>query len=218
MVPLTSPVWRMFTCSPSLLEHLNCPGCVRFDDSDCRSRDPVHTVREEASADQVPTGEESAEQVPELELALNEVMSHEALDQKEEKWKIVLLQKADWDAKDRVQKAAKQVMVGAGARVLFYPTLLYNVVRNKLQAEFRWWDQVDQGLLLGAVPFPGDVMRLKTLGVKGVVTLNEPYETLVPSSMYLKHDIEHLVIPTRDYLFAPSFTDIRRAVDFIHGH
>lgn len=31
------------------------------------------------------------------------------------------------------------------------------------------------------------------------------------------HGIEHLVIPTRDYLFAPSFVDISRAVDFIHG-
>ncbi|XP_056856923.1 phosphatidylglycerophosphate phosphatase PTPMT2-like [Raphanus sativus] len=28
--------------------------------------------------------------------------------------------------------------------------------------------------------------------------------------------MEHLVIPTRDYLFAPSIADITRAVDFIH--
>ena len=41
-----------------------------------------------------------------------------------------------------------------------------------------------QFLLLGAVPFPKDVPRLKELGVGGVITLNEPYETLVPSSLY----------------------------------
>lgn len=41
-----------------------------------------------------------------------------------------------------------------------------------------------QYLLLGAVPFPGDVLRLKDVGVHAVVTLNEPYETLVPTSMY----------------------------------
>lgn len=41
-----------------------------------------------------------------------------------------------------------------------------------------------QFLLLGAVPFPKDVPRLKKLGVGGVITLNEPYETLVPSSLY----------------------------------
>ncbi|KAK1437575.1 hypothetical protein QVD17_03369 [Tagetes erecta] len=111
---------------------------------------------------------------------------------------------------------AKRVLVGAGARILFYPTLLYNVCRNKIQAEFRWWDEIDQFLLLGAVPFPKDVPRLKQLGVGGVITLNEPFETLVPSSLYKAHGIDHLVIPTRDYLFAPSFVDIDRAVNFIH--
>ncbi|OMO91553.1 hypothetical protein COLO4_18278 [Corchorus olitorius] len=111
---------------------------------------------------------------------------------------------------------AKRVLVGAGARILFYPTLLYNVFRNKIQSEFRWWDEVDQFLLLGAVPFPKDVRRLKQLGVGGVITLNEPFETLVSTSLYHAHGIDHLVIPTRDYLFAPSISDISRAVDFIH--
>jgi len=116
----------------------------------------------------------------------------------------------------RIEKVDKRAFVGAGARALFYPTLLYNVVRNKLESEFRWWDEVDQFVLLGAVPFPKDVQRLKELGVRGVVTLNEPYETLVPTSLYQEHGIKHLVIPTRDYLFAPSYDDIRRAVEFIH--
>ncbi|KAK1560061.1 hypothetical protein Q3G72_021739 [Acer saccharum] len=79
---------------------------------------------------------------------------------------------------------AKRVLLGAGARALFYPTLLYNVVRNKIHSEFRWWDRVDELILLGAVPFPADVPRLRELGVSGVVTLNEPYETLVPASLY----------------------------------
>ncbi|KAL6851761.1 hypothetical protein ACP4OV_020325 [Aristida adscensionis] len=115
-----------------------------------------------------------------------------------------------------VRLRAKRAIVGAGARVLFYPTLLYNVLRNRFEAEFRWWDRVDQYILLGAVPFSSDVPRLKQLGVKGVVTLNEPYETLVPTSLYQAHGINHLQIPTRDYLFAPSLEDICRAVDFIH--
>ncbi|KAJ4951461.1 hypothetical protein NE237_028293 [Protea cynaroides] len=113
---------------------------------------------------------------------------------------------------------AKRALIGAAARALFYPTLFYNVVRNKIQSEFRWWDGVDEFLLLGAVPFPTDVPRLKQLGVCGVITLNEPYETLVPTSLYHAHGIEHLVIPTRDYLFAPSFGDICQAVDFIHNN
>ncbi|XP_049402040.1 phosphatidylglycerophosphate phosphatase PTPMT2-like [Solanum stenotomum] len=113
---------------------------------------------------------------------------------------------------------AKRALVGAGARALFYPTLLYNVVRNKIQTEFRWWDRVDEFILLGAVPFPADVPRLKALGVAGVVTLNESYETLVSTSLYLDHDINHLVIPTRDYLFAPSDGDIDRAIEFIYSN
>ena len=49
---------------------------------------------------------------------------------------------------------AKRVLVGAGARILFYPTLLYNVFRNKIQSEFRWWDEVDQVSLLSYPSFP----------------------------------------------------------------
>lgn len=111
---------------------------------------------------------------------------------------------------------AKKLLLGAGARVLFYPTLLYNVVRSKIQSDFRWWDEVCKYLLLGAVPFPKDVPRLKRLGVGAVITLNEPFETLVSPSLYKAHGMEHLVIPTRDYLYAPSSDDINRAVDFIH--
>lgn len=39
---------------------------------------------------------------------------------------------------------SKRLFVGAGARALFYPTLVYNVVRNKIQADFRWWDWIDE--------------------------------------------------------------------------
>ncbi|KAK2966581.1 hypothetical protein RJ640_010002 [Escallonia rubra] len=128
----------------------------------------------------------------------------------------------DGDGGSVVVLDARRVLVGAGAHALFYPTLLYNVVRNKIQVEFHWWDRVDQYILLGAVPFPTDVPCLKELGVCGVVTLNEPYETLVPTSLFhvrmlTVHSIEHLVISTRDYVYAPSYGHICQAVDFIHG-
>lgn len=38
----------------------------------------------------------------------------------------------------------KNGVIGAGARFLFYPTLLYNVLRYKIESDFKWWDQVDQ--------------------------------------------------------------------------
>lgn len=44
---------------------------------------------------------------------------------------------------------AKRVLVGAGAGAgaLFYPTLLYNIARNKIQAEFHWWDWIDKVIM-----------------------------------------------------------------------
>ncbi|KAI4350768.1 hypothetical protein L6164_005188 [Bauhinia variegata] len=54
--------------------------------------------------------------------------------------------------KQIVSVDAKRALVGAGARILFYPTLLYNVLRNKMESEFRWWDEVDE-VLLSLYPF-----------------------------------------------------------------
>ena len=45
---------------------------------------------------------------------------------------------------DVVVLTTKMALVGVGARALFYPTLIYNVVRNKVEAEFHWWDRVAQ--------------------------------------------------------------------------
>jgi atypical dual specificity phosphatase len=51
-----------------------------------------------------------------------------------------------------VRLRAKRALVGAGARVLFYPTLLYNVLRNRFDGEFRWWDRVDKVLIFCLSP------------------------------------------------------------------
>lgn len=50
----------------------------------------------------------------------------------------------DVQRREIVVSNAKRVFILLGARALFYPTLLYNVVRNKVQSEFRWWDGVDE--------------------------------------------------------------------------
>lgn len=38
------------------------------------------------------------------------------------------------------------------ARVSFYPTLLYNVAMEKLTSR-RWYDRIDENMILGALPF-----------------------------------------------------------------
>jgi hypothetical protein len=44
----------------------------------------------------------------------------------------------------RVAVDAKRAAVGVSARMLFYPTLVYNVVRNRFEKHFHWWDQIDE--------------------------------------------------------------------------
>lgn len=38
------------------------------------------------------------------------------------------------------------------ARVSFYPTLFYNVFMEKVTAR-RWYDRIDENMILGALPF-----------------------------------------------------------------
>lgn len=44
------------------------------------------------------------------------------------------------------------IMSGALARLLFYPTLAYNVLLEKVSSR-RWFDRVDDTVILGALPF-----------------------------------------------------------------
>uniref|UniRef100_A0AAZ3P3H4 Protein tyrosine phosphatase mitochondrial 1 n=1 Tax=Oncorhynchus tshawytscha TaxID=74940 RepID=A0AAZ3P3H4_ONCTS len=68
-------------------------------------------------------------------------------------------------------------MSGALARVLFYPTLAYNVVMEKVSSR-RWFNRVDQTVILGALPFKSMTKELvQTENVRGVITMNEEYET-----------------------------------------
>lgn len=43
-------------------------------------------------------------------------------------------------------------MSGALARILFYPTLAYNVIMEKITTR-QWYNRVDQTVILGALPF-----------------------------------------------------------------
>ncbi len=42
---------------------------------------------------------------------------------------------------------------------IFYSSLAYNVVLNKLQYR-RWYDRIDQTVILGALPFRGKSSRM----------------------------------------------------------
>lgn len=46
------------------------------------------------------------------------------------------------------------------ARVTFYPSLFYNVVMEKISTR-RWFDRIDDTVILGALPFRGMTKQVK---------------------------------------------------------
>ncbi|XP_026332859.1 phosphatidylglycerophosphatase and protein-tyrosine phosphatase 1 [Hyposmocoma kahamanoa] len=68
------------------------------------------------------------------------------------------------------------------ARMSFYPTLLYNVVMEKVTSR-RWYDRMDDTVILGALPFQNMTRQLvEEENVKGVVSMNETYELKIFSN------------------------------------
>lgn len=59
---------------------------------------------------------------------------------------IPIVAERDGESKDYVDgeiAQAKNALVGVGARILFYQTIVHNLIRNKVEAQFHWWDEVD---------------------------------------------------------------------------
>ena len=57
-------------------------------------------------------------------------------------------------------------------RVAFYPTLLYNVLLEKLGVR-QWYHRIDDSVLLGALPFKSMTKEVQVVdGVNGVVNFH----------------------------------------------
>lgn len=100
-------------------------------------------------------------------------------------------------------------------RLLFIPTLVYNLLLERLVPRRRWWDTVEDHILLGALPLPWLVDRMSAAGVRAVV--NTCVEYGGPTRGYAKYGIEQLHIPTLDFT-PPCLEDIERAVEFVEAH
>ncbi len=99
------------------------------------------------------------------------------------------------------------------ARLLFWPTLAWNLLLARLPvARRRWWDRVDGHVILGALPFSKDVQPLFDSGVRAVVNTCEEYAG--PVEEYARLGIDQMRIPTTDFT-PPRLADVRRAVAFI---
>lgn len=105
------------------------------------------------------------------------------------------------------------------ARALFWPSLAWNVTRERLDSSWHWCDQITEHVVLGAIPTPGMIdHEFKQMGVKAVVTLNEEFEIFVSPGQWAAAGMDHLHLPTVDFMFAPPLVDLHRGADFIAGH
>ena len=101
-------------------------------------------------------------------------------------------------------------------RLLFIPTLLWNVFLGRLLKVRHWWDALkEEPILLGALPFSRDIPHLQDEGVTGVINMCIEYPG--PKTTYKNAGIEQLWLPTVDFT-PPTLSDIREAIDFIERH
>ena len=98
------------------------------------------------------------------------------------------------------------------ARLLFVPTLLWNMLLGRVLKIRNWWDAVDEHVILGALPFPSDARRLHALGVGAVVNTTEEYAG--PRTVYQQLEMEQLRVPTIDFV-PPSLEHVETAVQFM---
>jgi atypical dual specificity phosphatase len=98
------------------------------------------------------------------------------------------------------------------ARLVFYPTLLWNMLLGRWLPVRNWWDRVDETIIVGAMPMESDVPRLAAAGVVAVVNTCDEY--VGPENAYKRLGIRQLRVPTVDFTH-PSLESVSKAVDFI---
>ncbi|CAH0400637.1 unnamed protein product [Chilo suppressalis] len=116
-------------------------------------------------------------------------------------------------------RAAFTMATAMFARVTFYPSLLYNVVMERITSR-RWYDRMDDTVILGALPFQGMTKQLKEEeNLKGVVSMNEAYELKLFSNdagKWREHGVEFLQLATTDIFEAPDQEKLFEGIKFIN--
>nr|XP_022904472.1 phosphatidylglycerophosphatase and protein-tyrosine phosphatase 1 isoform X1 [Onthophagus taurus] len=104
------------------------------------------------------------------------------------------------------------------ARVTFFPTLVYNVCMEKITSR-RWYDRIDENVILGALPFPSQTAKLvDEENVRGVVSMNENYELWLSNNKekWKAAGVEFLQLATVDMFEVPCQSKLLEGVNFIN--
>nr|CAG4636617.1 EOG090X0GSS [Eubosmina coregoni]SVE70144.1 EOG090X0GSS [Eubosmina coregoni] len=111
------------------------------------------------------------------------------------------------------------MMSSAFARFVFYPSLAYNVVMEKISSR-QWYNKVDNHVILGALPLRSMSHQLvNEENVKGVVSLNEDYELRYLANQpeeWKKLGVDNIHFKVVDMFEAPSQEMLIEGVDFIN--
>lgn len=106
------------------------------------------------------------------------------------------------------------------ARLSFYPTLFYNVLMEKVTSR-RWYDRVDEVVILGALPFRSLTVELtEKEKVRGVVTMNEDYELSLwvnGKKEWEDLGVQFLQLSTTDIFESPSQEKLLQGVNFVRS-
>ncbi|XP_074086739.1 phosphatidylglycerophosphatase and protein-tyrosine phosphatase 1 [Macrotis lagotis] len=120
----------------------------------------------------------------------------------------------------RTGMAASSVLGAGLARVLFYPTLLYTLLRDKVPGPGQrdWYHRIDATVLLGALPLRSLTRRLvEKENVRGVITMNEEYETRFLCNTFEEWKavgVEQLRLSTVDMTGVPTLENLKKGVEF----
>ncbi|CAJ0951527.1 unnamed protein product, partial [Mesorhabditis belari] len=105
---------------------------------------------------------------------------------------------------------------------LFYPSLGYNLLRNQIQPKkWMWYNRIDDGLVLGAMPFKSmkeDLIKKENVG--GVVCCTEPYELkaawkAMNGDDWKAEGVEFHAIPMTDFFGSAARGELQKAVNFM---
>nr|CAG4642145.1 EOG090X0GSS [Eurycercus lamellatus] len=105
------------------------------------------------------------------------------------------------------------------ARAVFYPSLVYNVIMEKVSSR-QWYNLVDDNVILGALPLRSMSQELVgQMKVKAVVSLNEDYELRYLTNQpqeWKELGVENIRFNVIDMFEAPSQEMLVEGVDFIN--
>ncbi|WP_234824133.1 phosphatidylglycerophosphatase and protein-tyrosine phosphatase 1 family protein [Bremerella cremea] len=101
------------------------------------------------------------------------------------------------------------------ARMIYWPSYLYNWTMIRRLKWWRWYDEIDEHVFVGAVPSRQMAEDLAASGIAAVINTCQEYEG--PLDIYEEHGIEQLYLPTIDFT-PPSVEDIDEGVRFIEKY